>query len=103
MVILCLETSTRSCSVSLAQNGELLALRESLDEKHSHADNLTLYIREVCSMAGIPMGDLDAVAVSKGPGSFTGLRIGVSAAKGLCYALEKPLIAVGTLYSSLPG
>ena len=96
-IILCLETSTKVCSVALGQNGKLLALKESLDEKHSHAENLTLYIEEVCSQAKISLNDIDAVAVSKGPGSFTGLRIGVSTAKGLCYALDKPLLAINSL------
>ena len=105
-IILCLETSTKVCSVALGQNarlndavgqGKLLALKESLDEKHSHAENLTLYIEEVCSQAKISLNAIDAVAVSKGPGSFTGLRIGVSTAKGLCYALEKPLLAINSL------
>ena len=97
MTILCLETSTKVCSVALGQNGKLLALKESLDEKHSHAENLTVYIQEVCSQAKISLKDIDAVAVSKGPGSFTGLRIGVSTAKGLCYALDKPLLAINSL------
>ena len=96
-LILCLETSTKSCSVALGQNGKLLALKESLDEKHSHAENLTLYIQEVCKSAKVSLNDIEAIAVSKGPGSFTGLRIGVSTAKGLCYALNKPLIAINSL------
>jgi len=96
-LILCLETSTKVCSVALGQKGKLLALKESLDEKHSHAENLTLYIEDVCSKAKISLKDISAVAVSKGPGSFTGLRIGVSTAKGLCYALNKPLIAINSL------
>ena len=96
-MILCLETSTKSCSVALGQNGKLLALKESLDEKHSHAENLTLYIQEVVAQEKISLKDIDAIAVSKGPGSFTGLRIGVSTAKGLCYALNKPLIAINSL------
>lgn len=99
MTILCLETSTRSCSVALGQNGKLLALKESLDEKYSHAENLTVFIEEVCAHAKIALKNIDAVAVSKGPGSFTGLRIGVSTAKGLCYALNKPLIAINSLES----
>lgn len=96
-MILCLETSTKVCSVALGHNGKLLALKESFDEKYSHSEKLTLYIQEVCSQAKTSLKDMDAIAVSKGPGSFTGLRIGVSTAKGLCYALEKPLIAVNTL------
>jgi tRNA threonylcarbamoyladenosine biosynthesis protein TsaB len=96
-LILCLETATKACSVSLGQQGKLLALKESLDEQYSHAENLTLYIEEVFKQATIRLQDVDAVAVSKGPGSFTGLRIGISTAKGLCYALDKPLIAINTL------
>ena len=106
MTILCLETSTKSCSVAIGQNarpdnligrGKLLAFKESIDEKYSHAENLTVYIQEVCAQAKLSLKDIDAVAVSKGPGSFTGLRIGVSTAKGLCYALNKPLIAINSL------
>jgi len=96
-LILCLETATKACSVALGQNKNILALKESLDEKYSHAENLTLYIEEVCKQANVRLQDVDAIAVSKGPGSFTGLRIGVSTAKGLCYALGKPLIAINTL------
>src|SRR4051812_22300499 len=97
MTHLCLETSTKSCSVALGQNGKLLALKESLDDKYSHAENLTLYIEDVCKQAKISLKYVDAIAVSKGPGSYTGLRIGVSTAKGLCYALDKPLIAINSL------
>jgi tRNA threonylcarbamoyladenosine biosynthesis protein TsaB len=97
MTLLCLETSTKSCSVALGQKGKLLALKESVDERYSHAENLTLYIQDVCKQATIHLKDIDAIAVSKGPGSYTGLRIGVSTAKGLCYALNKPLIAINSL------
>lgn len=103
MTILCLETSTRACSVALAQNGKLLALKESLDEKYSHAENLTVFIDDVCKQSKISLKEIDAVAISKGPGSFTGLRIGVSTAKGLCYALNKPLIAINSLESMAVG
>lgn len=96
-LLLCLETSTRSCSVALAKNGTLISLKESFDEKYSHAENLTVYIQNVCAQAKTDLKDIDAVAVSKGPGSFTGLRIGVSTAKGLCYSLNKPLIAINSL------
>ena len=96
-LILCLETATKSCSVSLGQKGKVLALKESLDEKYSHSENLTLFIEDVCKEAKVRLQDVDAIAVSKGPGSYTGLRIGVSTAKGLCYALDKPLIAINTL------
>ena len=95
-MILCLETSTAVCSVSLVDNGNVVALRESLDGQN-HAEKITIFIDEVMKEAGIAYKDLDAVATSMGPGSYTGLRIGVSTAKGLCYAMEKPLIAIDTL------
>ena len=95
-MILCLETSTAVCSVSLVNNGNVVALRESLDGQN-HAEKITIFIDEVMKEAGVAYKDLDAVATSMGPGSYTGLRIGVSAAKGLCYAMEKPLIAIDTL------
>ena len=95
-MILCLETSTAVCSVALVENGNVVALRESLDGQN-HAEKITLFIDEVMKEAGISYKDLDAVATSMGPGSYTGLRIGVSTAKGLCYAMEKPLIAIDTL------
>ena len=94
--LLHLETATEVCSVALSRDDRLLATREVLD-RFRHAERLTLLIREVCAEGGIALGQLDAVAVSDGPGSYTGLRIGVSTAKGLCYALEIPLIAVDTL------
>lgn len=96
--ILNLETATQVCSVVLAKDGKLLSKRE-LNEKNVHAEVLTTFIEEVMADAGLKLNDLDAVAVSKGPGSYTGLRIGVSTAKGLCYSLDKPLISVGTLAS----
>jgi tRNA threonylcarbamoyladenosine biosynthesis protein TsaB len=95
-VILNIETATKICSVSLAKDGVLLALKEQ-DGDYSHAENLTLFIEDVCVQANIKLSDVDAIAVSKGPGSYTGLRIGVSTAKGLCYSLDKPLIAINTL------
>ncbi len=95
-MILCLETSTVVCSVALVDKANVVALRESLDGQN-HAENITLFIDEVMKEACVKYQDLDAVAVSMGPGSYTGLRIGVSTAKGLCYAMEKPLIAVDTL------
>jgi len=102
-LILCLETSTKACSVALGLNGNIIAIKESVDEKYSHAENITLYIEDVCKQKDISLKDIDAVAVSKGPGSFTGLRIGVSTAKGLCYALKKPLIAINTLEAMAAG
>jgi len=94
--ILNIETATKVCSVAIGRDGELIAFKETHTEK-SHATVITLFIREVLKETGIALSDLDAVAVSKGPGSYTGLRIGVSTAKGLCYSLDKPLIAVSTL------
>jgi tRNA threonylcarbamoyladenosine biosynthesis protein TsaB len=83
--------------VSLSRGGEVIALKELNEGKFSHAEKLHVFIRELFQESGISMHDLHAIAISKGPGSYTGLRIGVSAAKGLCYALEKPLISVPTL------
>lgn len=97
--ILCIETATTNCSVALSVNGSVIALREDLSEGYSHAELLHSYIEQVLEDAQMGKEDLDAIAVSKGPGSYTGLRIGVSAAKGLCYALEIPLIAIPTLTS----
>jgi tRNA threonylcarbamoyladenosine biosynthesis protein TsaB len=101
-LILNIETSTQVCSVALAENGHFLQSRESR-EKNVHSSIITVFIEEVLRTAGKRFPDLDAVAVSKGPGSYTGLRIGVSTAKGICYALGKPLIAIGTLESMAEG
>lgn len=95
--ILNLETSTKNCSVSVAKNGEVLALKEIAEQGYSHAEKLHVFIQEVVAQANITLQDLQAIAVGKGPGSYTGLRIGVSTAKGLSYALEIPLIAIDTL------
>lgn len=97
-MILCIETATSICSVALVDDGVVKGLRESSVDK-SHAALLTLFIEELLGEAGINASGLDAVAVSKGPGSYTGLRIGVSAAKGICYGASVPLISVGTLES----
>ncbi len=96
-LILHIETTTRACSVGLSNNGELLALRESLDPQYSHSSQLTVFMEEALGEAGKKPDDIDAVAVSQGPGSYTGLRIGVSAAKGFCYAIDRPLIAIDGL------
>ena len=101
-MILCLETSTAVCSVALVENGKVIALRESLDGQN-HAEKITVFIDEVMKEANVSYRDLDAVATSMGPGSYTGLRIGVSTAKGLCYAMEKPLIAIDTLAAMAHG
>lgn len=95
--ILCLETSTTNCSVSLAKEGELVLLKEDYDTKYSHAERLHHFIDEIIKESKLSFSDLSAISVSKGPGSYTGLRIGVSAAKGLCYALGIPLISIPTL------
>lgn len=94
--ILSLETSTSICSVAVHEQGELLALAE-IKEPGAHAEKLLLLVDEVFEKAGLSFADLDAVAVSQGPGSYTGLRIGVSTAKGIAYALEIPLIGINTL------
>lgn len=98
-LILSIESATKNCSVALAADGEVISLKELHEEKFSHAEKLHSFILEVMASSDRKLAELDAVAVSKGPGSYTGLRIGVSAAKGLCYALEKPLISVPTLES----
>ncbi|MFC7445698.1 MULTISPECIES: tRNA (adenosine(37)-N6)-threonylcarbamoyltransferase complex dimerization subunit type 1 TsaB [Mesoflavibacter] len=95
--ILNIETATTNCSVSVAKDGKTIALKEDYDNGYSHAEKLHVYIDEVLKEVQIEKQQLDAIAVSKGPGSYTGLRIGVSAAKGLCFALDIPLIAVSTL------
>lgn len=95
--ILNIETATKNCSVAIAKNGETIICREIAEEGYSHAEKLHVFIEEIIAETGISVHDLSAVAVSQGPGSYTGLRIGVSAAKGLCYALNIPLIAVDTL------
>lgn len=97
-IILGIETATKICSVSLGINGEVKALKET-DIENSHSAMLTVFIDEMLKEHNIAFNSLDAVGVSMGPGSYTGLRIGVSTAKGLCYALNKPLIAVSTLQS----
>lgn len=97
--ILNIETSTTNCSVSLSHNGETLALKEDYNTNYSHAERLHIYIDEVLAESKVSKANLNAIAVSKGPGSYTGLRIGVSAAKGLCFALDIPLISVDTLKS----
>ena len=97
-LILNIETATEVCSVALARDGKILSLRES-QSGYTHSENVTVFIDEVIKEAKTSLALLDAIAVSKGPGSYTGLRIGVSTAKGLCFALDKPLIAVPTLQS----
>ena len=95
-MILCLETATPSCSVALIHDGNVLQCEEE-PKGQNHSEKLTLFIDSVMKKAGVRFNQLDAVAVSMGPGSYTGLRIGVSTAKGLCYATDAPLIAIDTL------
>lgn len=97
--ILNIETATKNCSVSIAKDGKTVVCKEIAEEGYSHAERLHVFIEESLKEVGIAYKDLVAVAVSQGPGSYTGLRIGVSAAKGLCFALGIPLIAVDTLQS----
>jgi tRNA threonylcarbamoyladenosine biosynthesis protein TsaB len=101
-MIICLETATNLCSVALCNNAGVISLRESNDLK-SHASMLTVFIDEILKEAGIKARQLEAVAVSKGPGSYTGLRIGVSAAKGIAYGASIPLIGIDTTLSMLHG
>jgi len=95
-LILNIETATSVCSVSLAKDGRRVSSKESGEER-SHSEQLTVMIKELLSGQNMKATDLDAVAVSSGPGSYTGLRIGVSAAKGICYAAGIPLLSVNTL------
>ena len=95
-LILNIETSETICSVALANNNKVIAIKES-NEERSHARLVTVFIEEIFKTSEYKLQDLDAIAVTKGPGSYTGLRIGVSTAKGLCYGLNIPLISVGTL------
>lgn len=101
-MIICLETSGPVCSVALCSRDGVVGLRESNDER-SHAARLTVYVKELLAEAGIKAADLSAVAVSKGPGSYTGLRIGVSAAKGIAYGASIPLIGIETTLSMYNG
>jgi tRNA threonylcarbamoyladenosine biosynthesis protein TsaB len=95
--ILNIETATKNCSVALAKDGKTMLCKEIAEEGYSHAERLHVFIEEIIKEAGITFQEISAIAVSQGPGSYTGLRIGVSAAKGLCFALDVPLIAVDTL------
>lgn len=96
-IILCIETSTTNCSVAVSENERLISLIERDAKNYSHAEQLHLFIEKALAEANVDKTQLDAVAISKGPGSYTGLRIGVSSAKGLCYALDIPLIGISTL------
>lgn len=101
-MILCLETATPTCSVAINDGSQNLALRECKGQ-NAHSEKITLFIKEVLDEVGLTYNQLDAVAVSKGPGSYTGLRIGVSTAKGVCYAAGLPLMAIDTLHAMAYG
>jgi len=101
-VILNIETSTQVCSVCLSVDGKVIGIKES-HTKNSHAELLTILTQHILDEQNYELKDLDAVAVSKGPGSYTGLRIGVSTTKGLCYSLDIPLIAISTLEAMAAG
>ena len=98
-LILNIETATKNCSVSLSKDGQVIAIKELNDGQYSHAEKLHVFIDEILKETQKSVQDLDAIAVSKGPGSYTGLRIGVSTAKGLSYSLDIPLISISTLVS----
>ncbi|EAZ95466.1 hypothetical protein FBBAL38_07190 [Flavobacteria bacterium BAL38] len=96
-IILNIETATKNCSVALAKEGKTIACKEIAEQNFSHAEKLHVFIEELLLENQLIFSDLAAIAVSQGPGSYTGLRIGVSSAKGFCYALNIPLIAIDTL------
>ncbi len=98
-MILHIETATKVCSVALSLDGNLVAIKESTSDAYIHGESLTLFIEEVFRIANLKIVHLSAVSISSGPGSYTGLRIGVSTAKGLCFALQIPLIQIPTLAS----
>lgn len=97
IVLLNIETATKNCSVSLSVDGALVGVKEIAEENFSHAEKLHVFIEELLKENGLTMQNLSAIAVSQGPGSYTGLRIGVSSVKGLCYGLNIPMIALDTL------
>ena len=101
-LILCIETATEMCSVAIFRDQKLVGIKEST-ARNVHSAMLTTFIDELIKSSAILPNDLDAIAVSMGPGSYTGLRIGVATAKGLCYALDKPLIAIPTLQAMAAG
>jgi tRNA threonylcarbamoyladenosine biosynthesis protein TsaB len=96
-LILCLETATKVCSLSLVKDGLEVATINHFSDSYSHAERLNLLLLDLLEQSNTTLKDLDAIAISEGPGSYTGLRIGTSTAKGLCYALGLPLIAINSL------
>jgi tRNA threonylcarbamoyladenosine biosynthesis protein TsaB len=101
-LILNIETSSERCSVALSRDGVVIGASQSFESK-THASVLTILIEKLLAETSISLKQLDAVSISKGPGSYTGLRIGVSVAKGICYGADKPLVAINTLQSMLNG
>ena len=100
-IILHIETATKVCSVAVSEGGSLLALIDKDPDNYIHGESLTLFILEVLKKANVKETDLHAISVSVGPGSYTGLRIGLSTAKGLCFGLDIPIICIPTLDSFL--
>jgi tRNA threonylcarbamoyladenosine biosynthesis protein TsaB len=100
--LLCIETATAVCSVVVSRDGQIMAQEES-HAGYDHAEKLAVFISSVMEQSGISLQEIDAVVVSGGPGSYTGLRIGVSTAKGISWSLDKPMIAVPTLQSMAAG
>jgi len=96
-IILNIETATKNCSVAIAKDGKTIVCKELATENFSHAEKLHVFIEQILAESNVRFSELNAIAVSQGPGSYTGLRIGVSSAKGFSYALNIPLIAVDTL------
>jgi len=96
-IVLAIESATKNCSVALIKDGEIIALQEEYNDSFSHAEKLTVFIETVFKQTNISPNKIDAVIVDKGPGSYTGLRIGVSTAKGITYGLSIPLYSIGSL------
>ncbi len=101
MKILYLETSSKNCSVAISDNDKLLCLCEEVSENYKQSESLHTYVEWALEGAGISLKDIEAVSLGKGPGSYTGLRIGAASAKGFCYGLKVPLIAVNSLESMI--
>ncbi|KQT24473.1 tRNA threonylcarbamoyladenosine biosynthesis protein TsaB [Chryseobacterium sp. Leaf405] len=97
MKILYLETSSKNCSVAISDNEKLLCLTEEVSENYKQSESLHTFVEWALEGAGLSMKDIEAVSLGKGPGSYTGLRIGASSAKGFCYGLKVPLVAVNSL------
>jgi tRNA threonylcarbamoyladenosine biosynthesis protein TsaB len=95
--LLYIETSTKNCSVAISSDYNLIAFKELNSENYSHSENLHVFINDILEQAKIDINDLNGVVIGKGPGSYTGLRIGTACAKGLCYSLEVPLISINSL------